>query len=91
MIKSSFKNIGRHKVPCTNEIKSISQYSQNTTPGNALTQRWTEFLGYAVPYLTRVITLVVSGGASELKKNGGSLARDARIIFEKLGSYCLVH
>jgi aarF domain-containing kinase len=33
--------------------------------GSALTQRWTEFLGYAVPYLTRVITLVVSGGPDE--------------------------
>mmetsp|Transcript_5022 Transcript_5022/g.5151 ORF Transcript_5022/g.5151 Transcript_5022/m.5151 type:complete len:865 (+) Transcript_5022:87-2681(+) len=53
--------------------------------GSALTQRWTEFLGYAVPYLTKVITLVVSGGSSELTRNSASLARDARIIFEKLG------
>jgi len=36
--------------------------------GSSLTQRWTEFLGYAVPYLTRVITLVVSGGNNELKR-----------------------
>ena len=53
--------------------------------GSALTQRWTEFLGYAVPYLTKVITLVVSGGPEELSKNGASLAKDARVIFEKLG------
>jgi hypothetical protein len=52
--------------------------------GNALTQRWTEFLGYSVPYLTKVITILVTGGSGELKKNGGVLARDARIIFEKL-------
>ena len=54
------------------------------TQGSALSSRWTEFLGYAVPFLTRIITLLVSGGSGELKKNGASLAKDARIIFEKL-------
>ena len=29
--------------------------------GSALTDRWTQFLGYAVPYLTRVIAILVSG------------------------------
>lgn len=53
--------------------------------GSALTQRWAEFLGYAVPYLTRIITILVSGGYGELNKNSAILARDARIIFEKLG------
>jgi aarF domain-containing kinase len=53
--------------------------------GSALTQRWAEFLGYAIPFLTRVITIVVTGGTPELKNNGASLAKDARIIFEKLG------
>eukprot|EP01035_Chromulina_nebulosa_P018089 gene18089-23737_t len=53
--------------------------------GSALTQRWTEFLGYTVPYLTKIITLIVSGGTSELQKNSGVLARDARVIMEKLG------
>lgn len=52
--------------------------------GSALTQRWTEFLGYAVPFLTKVITILVTGGSDELKANGAQLARDARIIFEKL-------
>ena len=61
------------------------------TQGNALTSRWTEFLGYAVPFLTRVITLLVSGGSGELKKNGASLAKDARIIFEKLVSKFSFH
>ena len=28
--------------------------------------------------------MLVSGGSAELKKNGASLAKDARIIFEKL-------
>ncbi len=54
--------------------------------GSALTLRWTEFLGYAVPYLTKIVTLLITGGADELKANGGMLARDARIIFEKLVS-----
>lgn len=60
--------------------------------GSALTRRWTEFLGYAVPFLTRIITIVVSGGTEELKNNGASLAKDAREIFEKLVSnlvYCV--
>lgn len=52
--------------------------------GSALTQRWTEFLGYSVPFLTKMITIVVAGGPEALKENGASLARDARIIFEKL-------
>lgn len=51
----------------------------------ALSQRWAEFLGYAVPYLTKIITILISGGVDELKNNGATLARDARIIFEKLG------
>ena len=55
------------------------------TQGNALTDRWTQFLGYAVPFLTRVITILVSGGSPELQRNGASLAKDARVIFEKLG------
>ena len=61
----------------------IQEYWKNQ--GSALTQRWSEFLGYAVPYLTKIITLIVRGGNDELKKNSASLARDARIIFEKLG------
>ena len=51
----------------------------------ALSRRWAEFLGYTVPFLTRIVTILVSGGAGELKNNGAELARDARIIFEKLG------
>ena len=51
----------------------------------ALSQRWTEFLGYTVPYLTKIITLLITGGVDELKKNSAPLAKDARIIFEKLG------
>jgi aarF domain-containing kinase len=51
----------------------------------ALQQRWREFLGVSVPFLTRIVTLLVRGGAEELKKNEAELARDARINLEKLG------
>ena len=54
--------------------------------GSALTSRWTEFLGYTVPFLTKVITLLISGGSEEVKANGGNLAKDARVIMEKLVS-----
>lgn len=70
-------------LPLIYDKKIIEAYWKSQ--GSALTSRWTEFLGYAIPYLTRVITLLISGGSGELKKNGGVLAKDARIIFEKLG------
>lgn len=69
-------------LPLIYDKDLIEAYWQ--TQGSALTSRWTEFLGYAVPFLTRIITILVSGGSGELKKNGASLAKDARIIFEKL-------
>ena len=53
--------------------------------GGALQKRWAEFLTLSVPFLTRVATLSITGGASELSKNDRSLARDARLIIEKLG------
>ena len=53
--------------------------------GGALQKRWGEFLSLSVPFLTRVATLSITGGAEELSKNDRSLARDARIIIEKLG------
>ena len=53
--------------------------------GGALQKRWAEFLGLSVPFLTRVATLSITGGAAELSRNDRSLARDARVIIEKLG------
>ena len=50
----------------------------------ALSKRWTEFLQLSVPFLTKVISLLVSGGIGDLKANSAPLARDARIIIEKL-------
>ena len=53
--------------------------------GSALSQRWTEFLGLSVPYLTKFAGLLITGGTGELVKNEAALARDARLILEKLG------
>ena len=53
--------------------------------GGALQKRWAEFLGLSVPFLTRVASISITGGADELTKNGRTLAREARIIIEKLG------
>eukprot|EP00959_Pyramimonas_sp_CCMP1952_P437077 9151294-Pyramimonas_sp.AAC.1 len=55
------------------------------TQGNALQQRWAEFVGYSVPYLTRVVGMLITGGSDELKNNSAVLAKDARVIMEKLG------
>lgn len=52
----------------------------------ALSKRWTEFLQLSVPFLTKVVSLLVSGGLGDLKANSALLARDARIIIEKLVS-----
>lgn len=70
-------------LPLVYDKELIQLYWQKQ--GSALTQRWTEFLGYAVPFLTKVITTVVTGGTEELKNNGAELAKDARVIMEKLG------
>lgn len=53
--------------------------------GGALTSRWTEFLGVSVPFLTRVITILISKGSGELKAQSASLAQDARERMETLG------
>lgn len=70
-------------LPLVYDRELIQAYWQKQ--GSALNQRWSEFLGYSVPFLTKVITILVSGGSEELKASGAELARDARIIFEKLG------
>ena len=38
-----------------------------------------------MPFLTKIATLAITGGSAELSKNDRVLARDARIIIEKLG------
>jgi len=51
----------------------------------ALQKRWREFLSVSVPFLTKMITMLVRGGVDELKKNEVDLAREARQNLEKLG------
>jgi predicted unusual protein kinase regulating ubiquinone biosynthesis (AarF/ABC1/UbiB family) len=51
----------------------------------ALQQRWREFLGVSVPFLTKIVAQLVRGGTEELTRNQKELARDARINLEKLG------
>mmetsp|Transcript_2170 Transcript_2170/g.7574 ORF Transcript_2170/g.7574 Transcript_2170/m.7574 type:complete len:659 (+) Transcript_2170:757-2733(+) len=53
--------------------------------GGALQERWSEFVRLSVPWLTRVVAMGIAGGADELQRNGASLAKDARVIIEKLG------
>ena len=76
--------VDEYGLPLVYDKDLIQQYWSKQ--GSALSRRWAEFLGYAVPFLTKVITLTVSGGNDELSKNGAALAKDAREIFEKLVS-----
>ena len=53
--------------------------------GGALQQRWGEFLAVSVPFITRTVALLISGGIDALEKNAAELARDARVGIETLG------
>lgn len=81
--------VDEYGLPLVYDKDLIQQYWKSQ--GSALTRRWAEFLGYAVPYLTKVITMVVSGGTEELQKNGAALAKDARRIFEELVGDLVTH
>ena len=70
-------------LPLVYNKEAIQRYWDKE--GGALQRRWGEFLGLSVPFLTRVATLSVTGGAAELSRNDRSLAHDARVIIEKLG------
>ena len=47
-----------------------------------LNSRWTKFLSVTVPFVTRVVKDYTSGN---IMRNEGELARDLRIVIEKLG------
>jgi len=53
-------------------------------PGE-LQAHWQQFLGFQIPFLTKVATIVISSGPGALLERDGELARDARVIMEKLG------
>mmetsp|Transcript_8059 Transcript_8059/g.12834 ORF Transcript_8059/g.12834 Transcript_8059/m.12834 type:complete len:960 (-) Transcript_8059:39-2918(-) len=70
-------------LPLVYDKELIESYWK--TQGSALTQRWTEFLGYVVPFLTKVLGYVITGGTEELQKHDKELARSARKSMEELG------
>lgn len=70
-------------LPLVYNKEAIQKYWDKQ--GGALQRRWAEFLSLSVPFLTKVATLSITGGAAELSKNDRALAKDARIIIEKLG------
>ena len=52
---------------------------------SALNDRWLEFVRLSVPFLTRLTTLFITEGASNMGKHVGPLARQAREIMQELG------
>lgn len=69
-------------LPLVYDRKLIEAYWKKQ--GSALTKRWTEFLAVSLPFISKIIRIVVTGGNEELVRNTKELARDARIILEKL-------
>ncbi|KAJ1460295.1 ABC1 family-domain-containing protein [Pelagophyceae sp. CCMP2097] len=70
-------------LPMSYNKEAIEVYWKSQ--GNALQQRWGDFLKVSVPFLVKVATLLVQGGSDALSANDAELARDAREICEKLG------
>ncbi|XRB04337.1 AarF domain-containing protein kinase [Pycnococcus provasolii] len=83
-IKSERKTVfDEDGLPMSYDRESIQKY-WNQRPGE-LQSRWTTFLRSSVPFLTRVAGMLVTGGGDELKRNSGSLAKQARESMEELG------
>ena len=59
----------------------------DSRPGE-LQSRWNEFLGYNVPFLTKVVGILLTGGSTALGERSGEIAADARKIMEALGPTC---
>lgn len=47
--------------------------------------RWTEFVGLSMPFITKTTGILITSGPQGMEDNQASLARDARVIMEKLG------
>jgi aarF domain-containing kinase len=75
--------VDENGLPLVYDKAAIQKYWEGQ--GSALQQRWIEFLGESVPFLTKVAGLLISGGTDALNSNAGELARDARVSIEKLG------
>ena len=70
-------------LPLIYDKNAIQKYWDGQ--GGALQERWREFLGVSVPFLTRVAGLLIQGGTDALQANARSLSRDAREGMERLG------
>ena len=75
--------VDENGLPLVYNKDAIQKYWEGQ--GSALQQRWLEFLGETVPFLTKVAGYLISGGTDGLTANAAELARDARISIEKLG------
>ncbi|CAM9697286.1 unnamed protein product, partial [Ectocarpus fasciculatus] len=67
-------------LPLVYDSDSIGRY-WDKRPGE-LNSRWSKFLSVTVPFVTRVVRDYTSGN---IMKNEAPLARDLRIVIEKLG------
>jgi len=68
-------------LPLVYDKDAIQTYWKDQ--GGALTKRWGEFLGLSLPLFTKVASTYVRDGT--LSKQEAQLARDARVVIEKLG------
>jgi len=75
--------VDENGLPLIYDKEAIQTYWQGQ--GSALQQRWLEFLGESVPFLTKVAGYLISGGTDALNENAAELAKDARVSIEKLG------
>ncbi|KAL9189150.1 hypothetical protein ACHAXT_011640 [Thalassiosira profunda] len=69
-------------LPLVYDKKLIEQYWQKER--GALNQRWSYFLGKAVPFLTKLVTLFIAEGEISEKQIPG-LSRQARMDLQDLG------
>ena len=70
-------------LPRVYDRQAIEQYWKKER--GELQKRWGEFLGYAVPFLTKIVSALVQGGPDELLARAGPLAKEAREDMEALG------
>lgn len=80
------ENVDEFGLPYVYDKELIEAYWRKHSAVLAL--RWSEFIGYSFPFFTKLITILLTGGWANLQANANNLARDARIICEKLvGSF----
>ncbi|KAJ1474300.1 hypothetical protein T484DRAFT_3645222 [Baffinella frigidus] len=70
-------------LPLVYNKEAIEKYWK--AQDGALQGRWREFLGITVPFLTKLVAMLVRGGPDEVTRNTAELAKEARMNLEKLG------